>query len=106
MGAKEIYAELQRRFPGQSNAAIGRAIGAGNGVISKLGRGIGIGLKQAEWLAKDDADNIPLLKEAEEATRIHIKQTHIKINRVRGLQKTVDLSTLPRSLQAFVGYVS
>ena len=106
MGAKEIYTELQRRFPGQSNAEIGRLIGAGNGVISKLGRGIGIGLKQAEWLARDDADNIPMLKEAEEATRVHIKQTHIKINRMRNVKPGVDLSALPRHLQLWAGYVS
>ena len=106
MGAKELHAELQRRFPGQSNAQIGRLIGAGNGVISKLGRGIGIGLKQAEWLARDDADKIPMLKEAEEATRVHIKNTHIKINRQRAIKPDVDLSALPRHIQLWAGYVS
>ena len=106
MGAREIHAELQRRFPGQSNAQIGRLIGAGNGVISKLGRGIGIGLKQAEWLARDDENNIPMLKEAEEATRVHIKNTHIKINRKRNIKPGVNLSALPRHIQQFCGFVS
>ena len=111
----KVYAALQAEFPGEKNAAIGRHIDAGNGVISKLGRGAGIGLKEARWLAKHDSKWIPLCIEAEEAKKIHNESVHVKINKARskkkaplqeGIMRGVKLSALPRHLQSFVGFVS
>ena len=115
MGAREIYAAMQEVFPGEKNAPIGRHTGAGNGVISKLGNGQGIGLIQAQWLADHDPKYTPLLAEAQAATQAHRKSRSTTMNRVKaqkappvseGKMRGVKLCELPPHLQAFCGYRS
>ena len=108
MGSIEVYESLQAEFPGlDSKTKLAKAIGVGNSYVCRLANGKGGGLKVARLLAKRDAKHTHLYAQAkadDKASRVQAEKKRRKT--LDAACSTVNLSTLPRSLQAFVGYVS
>ena len=108
MGSIEVYQALQAEFPGlESKTQLAKAIGVGNSYVCRLAKGSGGGLKVAGLLAKRDVKHTHLYAQAKADDKASRKQAEKKRRKtLEASNGIVNLSTLPRSLQAFVGYVS
>ena len=104
----KIYQALKHELPEcKSDEAISRKVGLCRGHMTKIKNGETPGPKAAEWLANHDSKYQPLLEECLNTKRSNLSKGHKKAGKTKAenAQKGIDLSELPRPLQAFVGYV-
>lgn len=104
--AKRLYGYLKKEFPGLSDVKISKEVGASNSTISRLGRGLGIGVGVAKWMSENRTGYDEIYEDALDIENYIKEQTMAAIGGSKPIKREINTDGWSRNCLQMAGFVA